>query len=146
VSDVLLRANMQAELVAALTGITGVVDVIPGMSLERLHEVEDARTPLVGVFAGSSRPTGDVYGVGKKHVPAESLWEIGILVQERDLEHADAALWEIVAEVHDRIQHLKSSAPYSQLWRWVSDDRVLLVESDIYGAVVTFSLKHAMCN
>jgi hypothetical protein len=139
-TDVGRYAAMEAEVIAAIGSISGVVSVEPSTSVEDLVETEGIRTPVIGVIEGESSRQG-AYALSNRRINACSEWEVAVVVRnERGRAAARARLREILEKVRDNLHYASSAQPPTAKYIWKGDKRVQVEGDDLYAAVATFEL------
>lgn len=139
-TDVGRYAAMEAEVIAAIGTIDGVVSVEPSASVEDLVEVDGIRTPVIGVVEGDSSRQG-AYAMGNRRINACSEWEVAVVVRnERGRVAARNALRAIVEKVRDNLHYASSAQPPTARYIWKGDKRVQVEGDDLYAVVATFEL------
>jgi hypothetical protein len=139
-TDVGRYAAMEAEVIAAIGSISGVVSVEPSTSVEDLVETEGIRTPVIGVIEGESSRQG-AYALSNRRINACSEWEVAVVVRnERGRAAARARLREILEKVRDNLHYASSAQPPTAKYIWKGDKRVQVEGDDLYAAIATFEL------
>ena len=139
-TDVGRYAAMEAEVIAAIGTIDGVVSVEPSASVEDLVEVDGVRTPVIGVVEGDSSRQG-AYAMSNRRINACSEWEVAVVVRnERGRVAARNALRAIVEKVRDNLHYASSAQPPTARYIWKGDKRVQVEGDDLYAVVATFEL------
>lgn len=139
-TDVGRYTAMEAEVIAAIGTIDGVVSVEPSTSVEDLVETEGIRTPVIGVIEGESSRQG-AYALSNRRINACSEWEVAVVVRnERGRVAARAMLRAILEKVRDNLHYASSTQPPTARYIWKGDKRVQVEGDDLYAAIATFEL------
>jgi len=141
VSDAGRYAAMEAEIVAALTGLAGVATIGKTLSLEDLVQRDGIRKPAVGIIEGAAEATGEKIGIGSRRIPARVTWEIAVVVQnQRGAVQGRPTLRSILEEVRDRLHCLDSTGTRGSQYRWRSDAPTQVPADDLVAAIATFDV------
>jgi len=106
VSDIGKWNSIEAEIIAALAGLSGVNTILPSMSMDQLANADGVRKPCVGViYLGTEY--GQQYAVGQRKFYATSHWRIGVVLTNlRGSIAGRPAVYTILEEIRDKI-HFK---------------------------------------
>jgi len=139
-TDVGLYAAMEAEIVTALTGMTGVVELKPTASAEDLVAKDGIRLPAVGIIDAGAE-WKEPLGVGQKLQRATFRWEITVIVgSQRGRIDARTTLRTILETVRDRLHYSQSAVALKSRYYWRSDRPLDIGRTDILGTVIAFEL------
>jgi hypothetical protein len=131
---------MEAEIIAALTGITGVASLKASASAEDLLAKEGIQKPAIGVTDAGAE-WKESLGVGQKQQRGAFRWEITILVESgRGRIDARSTLRTLRETVRDRLHYLKSTIPLKARYMWRGDQPLDIGRPDVLGSVTSFEL------
>jgi hypothetical protein len=145
-SDVGLYDGMEAELTAAVTGITGVVGVHPTLDVADLISRDGIRPTCIGITNGPAKENGESM-VGQRLVPALAWWTFSVVVKnQRGAVSGRPELRRIQEEIRDRVHGLASTVAMKRKYRWQEDEPIELADSDLVASASTFKIQTTFGN
>jgi len=140
VSDIGLYAALEAELIAALTGISGVATLVPTVSVDRLAGMDGVRKPAIGVI-DTGAEFREQYAITKGRSLATVSWDIAIVVQNmRGVTAARPTVRTLLETIRDRVHWLQTGTSSKGRYRWRSDQHIQLPDDSLDAAVASFEI------
>lgn len=139
-------ATLQAEILAALAGMTQIKTFAKDSKIEDLVTREGIRRPALGVACSSKTAVNRVSAGNNRQTIASLKWEVAILVDtSRGQAEQRTTLEGILEDLRDRLHFLPCGlAPFAK-YIWQGEETLQLGEETLLGAVATYQLDLILC-
>lgn len=140
-SDLGIYDSHEAEIVAALQGLDGVIDIRPTLSMGDLLSRDAPRRDCIGIAEGEAQPIGEPR-IGTRLQEALVTWELSVIaVNDRGAVNGRPKLRKIVEGIHDRVHGLASTVVPNQKYRWAGEEPVDTANQALCAKVVKFHIR-----